>query len=124
LEQRTVTLSGNRCEMYLDDDFVNVRLPFAVDLARLSRALAAEGYHLAYDPYLEDEDSQGWGSEQDESDYYPYWVRPDPQDRGRSIFSFAPRDYDVGPDGYRPKIGPDALAEAERWIDMLKRASR
>jgi len=58
LEQRTtITLDGDRCEVYLDDAFVNVRLPFAVDLARLSRALAAKGYHLAYDPYLENEDS-------------------------------------------------------------------
>lgn len=106
-------------EMKLDRQMVQVELPFAVDLPRLTKALKEAGF------YVRDEDgegtSQGWGRGYDREGYYPYWVY---QEGHTWFFAFPPEDYrQVGPgEAFEAYVGPEAENEFERWLPYLEYA--
>ncbi|MDK2856691.1 MAG: hypothetical protein PWQ86_1904 [Bacillota bacterium] len=106
-------------EMKLDRRMVQVELPFAVDLPRLTKALKEAGF------YVRDEDgegtSQGWGRGYDREGYYPYWVYQEGQ---AWFFAFPPEDYrQVAPgEAFEAYVGPEAENEFERWLPYLEGA--
>lgn len=115
-----VTVGGTACEVTLADGHVRVHLPFAVDSHRLSRQLVREGYPLAHEPHTPD--TQGWGPEFDPNGYYPYWVYPDPDRPGRSVFAFNPEPEDVvdhGPRGETVNVGQRSANLIRRWVPVL-----
>lgn len=103
---------------WVADGYVHVRLPFAVDLGRLSALLRAHGLALAHGPEeLERLGYQGWGERPDTANYYPWWAAPDPA--GGTRLAFPPVEYADGPDGPVPVLGPGAAAVVERWLPLL-----
>ena len=118
-----VDVGGERLAVSIEDGQVRVRLPFAVDLERLTGLLRRDHYPVASEPG--ETDSQGWGYEIDLEDYYPYWVFPDPDRPGCWVFAFPPEDYERAADGtHRPRVGARARREIRRWYDYLQAARR
>jgi hypothetical protein len=105
----------------VNDGQIRVHLPFAVDSQALSRQLLREGFPLAHQP--ETTDTQGWGRDWQENGYYPYWVYPDPEHPGCTVFAFTPQPEDVvdGPQGERAELGPRSRKLVERWVPVLER---
>lgn len=116
------------------DDQIRVYLPFQVDVERLTRYLREEGYPVAHAPEDAREEaldefiltSQGWGQGYDTEGYYPYWVFPDPEQPGRSIFAFAPRPEDVvrreahGHAAERAAVGAMSRSMLAHWLPVLQ----
>lgn len=114
-------VDGRRYEAWVEDGMVHVRLPFAVDLFRLSALLRQRGCFVAHPPdELERLGYQGWGEEPDPADYYPFWLQPEGE--GASRFSFPPVDYAA--DGLEPVPAPGegAAGLLRRWLPLLEQA--
>ncbi len=116
-----VRAGGMSVPVTLASGQVRVHLPFAVDPRALSAQLIREGYALAHEP--ETPDTQGWGDFFDPEAYYPYWVYPDPENAGRSVFAFYPNPEDVvhragQPDAVR--LGERSRHLVERWVPVLQ----
>ncbi|HWI63512.1 MAG TPA: hypothetical protein VNT75_16870 [Symbiobacteriaceae bacterium] len=104
---------------------VRIHLPFEVDPQRLSRQLLREGFPLAHQ--LETTDTQGWGQDFDPNGYYPYWIYPDPEHPGRSVFAFNPQPEDVvdsGGSDERVELGERSARVVRRWVPVLERLRR
>lgn len=116
-----MTAGGTTCEVTLEDGQVRVHLPFAVDSQALSRQLLREGYPLAHEP--DTPDTQGWGNGFSPNGYYPYWVYPDPDHEGRSVFAFNPQPEDVVVHGSaeRVDLGERSRGLVVRWVPVLER---
>ncbi|WP_422443619.1 hypothetical protein [Thermoanaerobacterium sp. DL9XJH110] len=104
------------------DDKVRIKLPFYVDLKKLTAILKQKEYFVANDP--EETDSQGWGKWYDAEGYYPYWVY---EENHCHYFAFPPEDYKVVPEpGAAPRhvpiLGTKAVEEFFRWLPVLKEA--
>lgn len=118
---RRIACAGRSLPAWIEDGYVHILLPFAVDLQRLSRLLRERGYFLAHGPEeLERLGYQGWGDHPDRSDYYPFWAAPD--GRGGTRLAFPPPEYADGPEGPTPVLGPGAAAVVERWLPLLEQA--
>lgn len=115
------TLTAFPYPVHLTDGQVRVRLPFHMDLARLTEVLRKERYPVANDP--DDIDSQGWGADWDLENYYPYWVFQDSGVDNAWVFAYPPEDYRRTAAGHEPYIGPKALEEYKRWEQLLQRAA-
>lgn len=112
-------------EATLANGQVRIHLPFEVDPQRLSRQLLREGFPLAHEP--ETTDTQGWGNDFDANGYYPYWVYPDPDHPGCSVFAFNPQPEDVvdhGGSDERVELGPRSARVIRRWVPVLERLRR
>jgi hypothetical protein len=109
-------------EATLANGQVRIHLPFAVDPQRLSRQLLREGFPLAHE--LHTTDTQGWGHDFQSNGYYPYWVYPDPEHPGRSVFAFNPQPEDVVDDGgadEHVELGERSARVVRRWVPVLER---
>ena len=101
---------------------VRIRLPFSIDLHKLTNILKQQDYYVANNP--DKLDSQGWGKSYDVEGNYPYWVY---EEKGSYYFAFPPEDYKVVPEpgaapNHVPILGTKALEEFFRWIPVLKDA--
>lgn len=108
----------------IKNDKVRIKLPFFVDLQKLTEILKEKKYFVAYDP--DEMDSQGWGEQYDAEDYYPYWIY---KDADEWYFAFPPEDYKPIPNpGSVPKLipvlGSKAIEEFFRWLPILKDAQK
>lgn len=125
MEQRSITVGDSTLEASLANGQVRIHLPFAVDPQRLSRQLLREGFPLAHQP--ETTDTQGWGQDYQANGYYPYWIYPDPERPGRSVFAFNPQPEDVVDDGGRDErveLGERSTRVVRRWVPVLQRLRR
>ena len=105
-------------------DKVRIKLPFFIDLKKLTDLLKMKKYFVANDPV--ESDSQGWGNSFDAEGYYPYWVYREDTDW---YFAFPPEDYKTVPNpGSVPKhipiLGSRAIEEFSRWLPVLKEAQK
>lgn len=114
MANQRVSCGQSTCDVTLNDGQVRVHLPFAVDPQALSRQLLREGFPLAHQP--DTPDTQGWGHDFDPNGYYPYWVYPDPDRAGRSVFAFNPQ-----PDDVVKQNGVEAVALGERSQELIDR---
>jgi len=117
-----VTVGNSTLEASLTGGQVRIHLPFAVDPQRLSRQLLREGFPLAHQP--DTTDTQGWGHDFQSNGYYPYWVYPDPDHPGCSVFAFNPQPEDVVDDGGRAErveLGERSTSLVRRWVPVLER---
>lgn len=125
-EADLVTAGGISCPVTLADGQVRVHLPFSVDPRRLSAQLLREGYALAHEANTPD--TQGWGPDFSPNGYYPYYVFPDPDAPGRSVFAFYPNPEDAVSRGagepVRPSLGDRSRETMERWVPVLARLSK
>ncbi|HWI52974.1 MAG TPA: hypothetical protein VNT01_12620 [Symbiobacteriaceae bacterium] len=122
MEEQSVTVGDSTLEATLANGQVRIHLPFAVDPQRLSRQLLREGFPLAHQP--ETTDTQGWGQDYQANGYYPYWIYPDPERPGRSVFAFNPQPEDVVDDGGRDEkveLGERSTRVVQRWVPVLQR---
>lgn len=125
LSPEQVTAGGSTCAVTLADGQVRVHLPFAVDSHALSRQLLREGFPLAHE--TDTPDTQGWGPDFDTNGYYPFWVYPDPDHEGRSVFAFYPQPEDVVDRGARGEaidLGPHSRRVVQRWVPVLSRLQK
>lgn len=123
--ENQISVGGNTCGVSLHDGQVRVHLPFAVDPQALSRQLLREGFPLAHEANTPD--TQGWGHDYQENGYYPYWVYPDPEQQGRSVFAFNPQPEDVvdrGGADETVQLGNRSRKVVERWVPVLARLQR
>lgn len=120
-----VTVGDSTFAASLAGGQVRIHLPFAVDPQQLSSQLLREGFPLAHQP--DTPDTQGWGSDFDANGYYPYWVYPDPDCPGRSVFAFNPQPEDVVDSGGRDErveLGSRSQRVVRRWVPVLARLQR
>lgn len=125
--------------MRLHNGQIQVRLPFKVDVVRLTERLLEMGYRVAYTPGAQDDDdeydpdppgTQCWGPGHDPDGYYPYSIAPDPEaPEQRSLFAFPPRPEDIieqdvaGRTVARVDPGDDTLRLIDQWIPELAAAA-
>jgi len=108
----------------IKNDKVRIKLPFFVDLKKLTELLKQKKYFVANDP--DKFDSQGWGDRFDAEGYYPYWVY---EEDDNWYFAFPPEDYKTVPDPgsvpkHMPVLGSKAIEEFSRWLPILKEAQK
>jgi hypothetical protein len=116
----SVTVDGLTCTATYQDGQVRIHLPFAVDLHALSQQLMREGYALAHQP--DTPDTQGWGDRFDPGGYYPYWLFPDPDRPGQSVFAFYPHPEDLvqrADNTALLHLGERSLDLVRRWVPVL-----
>lgn len=94
-----VCWQGQRLPCRVHNGQVWVSLPFRIARAKLRQILRDSLYAVGWN--RERLDSEAWGLEYDIEGYYPYWVFPDPQHPGHTIFAFPPRDYLDSTDEYQ-----------------------
>ncbi|HYG57297.1 MAG TPA: hypothetical protein VD902_04460 [Symbiobacteriaceae bacterium] len=100
---------------------VRVHLPFSVSQERLSEQLIREGFPLAHESGQSD--TQGWGHDFQSNGYYPYWVYPDPDHPGGSVFAFNPQPSDVVDHGGRSEtvdLSAWSTNLVRRWVPVLE----
>lgn len=118
-----VSAGGITCPVTLQDGQVRVHLPFSVDPHRLSAQLRREGYALAHPP--DSPDTQGWGDHFSANGYYPYYIFPDPDGPGSSVFAFYPNPEDAVSRGtgepVAVSLGERSRQTVERWVPVLAR---
>ncbi len=114
-----------------EDGQVRVHLPFRVNIAALTRWLVQQGYFCAHPAETDTRagtlfpESQGWGPDHDSDSYYPYWVYPDPERRGRSVMAFNPQPEDVvqqfkeGRTTTWVDLGEQSRALMKEWLPVL-----
>lgn len=119
-----------------EDGQVRAHLPFALDVERLTHWLTEHQYFCAHMPGdgfragSRFPNSQGWGPEHDPGSYYPYWVYPDPEHRGRSLFAFNPQPEDVvqklkeGHTTTWVDLGDKSKATLKEWLPVLAAHAR
>lgn len=121
LPTERVTDGETTCEVTLADGQVRIHLPFAVGIQAFSEQLLREGFPLAHP--ADTPDTQGWGPEFDANGYYPFWVYPDPDHPGRSVFAFFPQPGDVtdhgAQEGEAVYLGEYSTSLARRWVSVL-----
>lgn len=121
--------------MRLHNGQVQVRLPFKVDVVRLSQHLVRSGYRVAYSPPSRDDSqaydpdppgTQSWGAGYDPEGYYPYSIFPDPDaPETGSVFAFPPRPEDIieqevaGRVVARVDLGDASQEKVDHWIAEL-----
>ncbi|MGE5591843.1 MAG: hypothetical protein ACM3ZA_14710 [Bacillota bacterium] len=117
-----VQAGGENLSWAIVEGMVQVRLPFRVNLEKLSQVLQKQNYHTSDD--ADETDALGWGREYDAEGYYPHWVFPNDDRPEGTILSFPPEDYDQPGDNgeYRPFLGKLAQEELGQWLGLLRGA--
>lgn len=112
--------AGMQLPVTYTDGQLQVHLPFAIDPQRLSEQLLREGYPLAHQP--DTPDTQGWGSDFDPNQYYPYWVYPDPGRPNCYVFAFYPSPEDLVIQGQEENVhlGEHSQNLIARWLPTLQ----